>query len=219
MADQPRRSNPNGPEATPEYLPNSSLHPKVRARKSADMKRSLDPSNFAPGSRKHQHATKLIALRNLRHQAVKNGLVEHGLQPTQVLQRLIDDAFIDYHIEQQQQQDLRAAGKHTAGAKLRALRREAAYFASLALQYSISDRQTRILEAQTQLVATLLQQTLRHPDINLPESKIRKIPAIMEQAAQNLQALAQESSTAAPLPPPTDLVDPNPRIPPHRLAS
>lgn len=206
---RPTEVNPYGPEAIPGYLPNPGLQTRaIRLRREAT-KRGNETTNLIPGSRKYQAAVRRQKLQELRDKAVQSGLVEHGLSPVKVLQRLIDDAFIEYSMEQDRQNELHAEGKKTASAKLRSLRREAAYYASMALQYSISDRQTRIQEAQTQLVATLLQQTLRHPDINLSEAKIRKVPQIMEQAAENLQALAAEHTPAQ-----EDKIQ---SIPPHRL--
>jgi len=133
----------------------------------------------------------------MRDRAVKAGLVEHGLKPTEVLQRLIDDAFIEYALEDQEVKDSQAKGQRTATTRLRQLRKDAAYFASLALQYNIADRHARQEEIRTQLLATLLQQVLRDPSINLPEKKIKRIPQLLEARATDLQNSIQAGTASA----------------------
>jgi hypothetical protein len=150
----------------------------------------MDKNRYHPKSKKYRQLERLEKLRQIRDKAVRAGLVEHGLSPVRVLQRLIDDAFVDYSMEQTRIRELEAQGVRTTTSKLQRLRKEAAYYASLAMQYNIADRQTKAQEAQTQLLATLLQQTLRHPDINLSEAKIKKIPALLEEQAQSMQRLA-----------------------------
>ena len=194
------RANPNGPEATAEFAPNSMRHPKVKVRihrghealKAKDERNDRlnpgeEPAKYRKGSRKYLADKRRIHLEQIRTRAIAAGLVEHGLAPTQVLQRLIDDAFIEYAVEDQAAKDAEADGKKHSHTLLRALRKDAAYFASLALQYNIADRHARQEEIRTQLLATLLQQVLRDPSINLPEQKIRRIPALLEARATSLQ--------------------------------
>jgi len=200
-------SNPDGPEATETKPPNSHQHPATKRSISRGVKAHNDRHDHR--SKKAQRTKKLRALNAIRDKAVKSGLVEHGLAPIQVLQRLIDDSFIDYMVERHNRDQAEADGKKFSDQKLRSLRKEAAYFASIALQYNIGDRMAKVQEARTALLAQLLQQTLRHPDINLPEAKIRKIPGILEQTATQLQG------EISPPPDKNNLE----RIPPHRLAS
>ena len=188
--------NPNGPEATEDFAPNSMRHPSVKVRikrgqaagEAARERRDRLPSGkYRRNSPKWRAEQRRLHLREMRNRAVKAGLVEHGLKPTEVLQRLIDDAFIEYAVEDQETKDRQAKGRKVATTRLRQLRKDAAYFASLALQYNIADRHARQEEIRTQLLATLLQQVLRDPTINLSEAKIKRIPALLEARATSLQ--------------------------------
>jgi len=203
--------NPNGPEATAEFAPNSMRHHTVKVRikrgmAAGEARRERDdtlPSGkYRRNSPKWRAQQRQQHLLQMRDRAVKAGLVEHGLKPTEVLQRLIDDAFIEYAIEDQEIKDAQAKGQKAATTRLRQLRKDAAYFASLALQYNIADRHARQEEIRTQLLATLLQQVLRDPTINLPEAKIKRIPALLEARAVSLQdSIVSATGNASHQPP------------------
>ena len=138
-------------------------------------------------AKKRQNQARNAELLRMREQWVKEGLVEHGLSPIASLQRIVDDATLRYLAEVHANEQRRAAGERVSDTRERALAREAAYFNTLALQYHIADRQTRVQEQRTALLAELLGAVLRHPDISLPEGKIRKIPALLEQEALRIQ--------------------------------
>lgn len=147
-------------------------------------------------------------IQDLRTRAVQAGLIEHGLDPIQVLQRLIDDGFIDYMLARQEYDSFVASNeteqiknlehpllKETRRLERRMLayRREAAYLSGLSVQYNLQDRQTRVAEARIQLFMQALQQTLRHPDINLSPDKVKLIPRIMKEKLMNLRADEKDS--------------------------
>lgn len=204
-----RTPNPNGPNVTEDHAPNPDKTAIVKRRKSRGhrLEKKSHPERYIKGSPKWQRAERLRRLAQIRKQAVTSGLVEHGLKPWQVLQRLIDDAFIDYATEQADINHREQQGKPITRHRLLKLRRDAAYYASLALQYNIADRQTSAMEAQTQMFATLLQMALRDPEINLTERKIRKIPALIEAKARELQQVAHSYD-------PTQDAD---HVPPHQF--
>lgn len=157
----------------------------------------------ARAATKAQRRARLKELEELRTRAVQAGLVEHGINPINVLQRLIDDAFMQYVMAQQDYDNWIADHPEldnkidTRNPKLvelrrlenrvRAYRREAAYFSGLSVQYNLQERQTQVAEARIQLFMHALQQTLRHPDIDLTPDKVKLIPGIMKQKINDLR--------------------------------
>lgn len=133
-------------------------------------------------------------LEELRTRAVQAGLVEHGLNPIDCLQRLIDDAMIAY-ILHQQEADAYLTSTPKPDPKLikqyetqaRSLRREAAYFAGLSVQYNLQDRQTKVQEGRLILMVELIQRVLRHPDIDLAPDKIKEVPRLMQQSLRTIR--------------------------------
>lgn len=156
----------------------------------------------ARAATKEQRRARLKELEELRTRAVQAGLVEHGINPINVLQRLIDDAFMQYMLAQQDYDNYtvdhpelgkiidarnpKLAELRRLENRVRAYRREAAYFSGLSVQYNLQERQTQVAEARIQLFMHALQQTLRHPDIDLTPDKVKLIPGIMKQKLAEL---------------------------------
>lgn len=155
---------------------------------------------------KAQRLQRYKELEELRTRAIQAGLVVHGLNPVEVLQRLIDDAFIAYALAQQEADEyLTSTSNNLLDQKVirnnenraRALRREAAYFAGLSVQYNLQDRQTKVQEARLGLMVTVIQRVLRHPDIDLPPEKVRQIPRLMQKTLHTMRQGQQDQEEAA----------------------
>lgn len=177
--------------------------PKGRpTRKSALQVAQAKDRETVKAATKAERQQRLAELNELRTRAVQAGLVEHGMDPIHVLQRLIDDAFINYLMAQQDYDNFLVAnpnlGIDTRNPKLselrrlenrvRAYRREAAYFSGLSVQYNLQDRQVRVAEARIALFLQALQHTLRHPDIDLTPDKVKLVPGIMKQKLLDMRS-------------------------------
>jgi hypothetical protein len=127
-------------------------------------------------------------LKALRDQWVKEGVVQHGVSPEQALQRVIDDSTFRYLTECKINDDRRDAGEIVSDRRERNLAKDVAYYTTLAMQYNIADRQTKVQEGRLVLMLELLQRACRHPDINLPYDKVKLLPRIMK---DELAALRQ----------------------------
>jgi hypothetical protein len=126
-------------------------------------------------------------LKALRDRWVKDGVVQHGLSPEQSLQRIIDDATFRYLGECQMNDERRDAGEIVSDRRERTLAKEAAYFNTLAMQYNIADRQTKVQENRLDLMVALIQRVLREPDISLSPDVVRTIPRRMQAELHRIQ--------------------------------
>jgi hypothetical protein len=177
--------------------------PKTRAKSALQVAQAKERADVKAAT-KADRAARLEEMKEIRTRAVQAGLVEHGLDPIQVLQRLIDDAFIQYLLAQQDldgfladhpnvTDNLDTGSPYVKEARrlenrVRAYRRESAYFSGLSVQYNLQERQTQVAEARIALFMQAMQQALRHPDIDLPPDKYKLLPGIMQKALQDLRS-------------------------------
>jgi hypothetical protein len=141
--------------------------------------------------RRDENRSKYRELVAMRDRWIKQGLVEHGIPPHEALQRIIDDSMLRYLEECAKNDGLRETGADVKDDREQRLRKDAAYFASLAIQYGLEERRVRVTEARTQLFQGALLHVVRHPDIGLDPSQVRKIPGLMKEYLDGLRAEGQ----------------------------
>lgn len=119
---------------------------------------------------------------------LRHGIVEHGINPLDALQRAIDDTTIDYltlrrYIDQRSDNP-EEQQTHPLQDRVHYLREAMVRYSVFATQYRIQEAQQRISEARTALLATALKEVLTR--LNLPPDTINQVPRLLiEQINQN----------------------------------
>lgn len=147
-----------------------------------------------------EHAADIYAQRHttfeaLRTALVKNGIVEHGLNPYEVIQRAIDDTTTDYlltrkRIESDTRGNIKKFANHELYDHMVEMREAAVRYSTFATQYDIQKRQLKLSESRIALLAVALRSTLT--DLGINPDQINRIPKLL------INTLQQHESTGNP---------------------
>lgn len=123
----------------------------------------------------------------LRTALVQNGIVEHGLNPYDVIQRAIDDVSLDYlllrrAIDRDTQGDPHKLTEHDLYMDMEHARECMVRYSTFAVQYDIQKRQLRLNEGRIALLAATLRVVLSNFDI--PQERIKEVPRLLIDALQ-----------------------------------
>jgi hypothetical protein len=137
----------------------------------------------------------------LRTALVQNGIVEHGLNPYEVIQRAIDDTTTDYllirqRIEKDTNGNIKLFTEHPLYSDMQQTREAMVRYSTFAAQYDIQKRQLKITEARIGLLAHALRHLLQGYGLN--PDQINEVPQKLIEVIRQ-----QESPTNPALPRPT----------------
>lgn len=118
----------------------------------------------------------------LRTALVQNGIVEHGLNPYDVIQRAIDDVALDYlllrrTIDKDADGDPEKLTSHDLYMDMEHARECMVRYSTFAMQYDIQQRQLKLTESRVALLAASLRVVLINFDI--PPERLREIPRML----------------------------------------
>jgi hypothetical protein len=158
--------------------------PKTRAKRAAQAKQNRHRN----GLPRHQYladiyAEKYTTFDALRSAMVQNGIVEHGINPYEVIQRAIDDTTVDYML-------LRRATKgnpnklteHPLYPTMESMREAMVRYSTFAMQYDIQRRQLKLSETRVALLAATLRTVLTQ--LGLTHDQIKQVPQLLIAAIQ-----------------------------------
>jgi hypothetical protein len=136
-------------------------------------------------ARRARNRKKYQELLAVRTEAVKSGLVPHGIDPVRALQTVIDNAVFRYLGEVATNEKLRADGAVLSDRRERSLEKDVAYFATLAMQYNLADRQVNVAEARIALMVRVISEAAA--EIGIPREQVKLLPAAMQGALQRMR--------------------------------
>lgn len=131
---------------------------------------------------------------------VRNGIVDQGIPPYDVIQRAIDDTTMDYmlvrqRIEKDTGGNPTSTAEHPLHEHMVRMREAAVRYSTFALQYNIAQKQLQISETRTAILATTLRTVLT--DLGVAPEKIRQVPALLiEQLKQEQPHMDEDKATA-----------------------
>jgi hypothetical protein len=171
--------------------------PKTRAKRLAaeQARKNGTPLLTASGrtTPKHEYLADIYAERYttfdaLRQAMVQNGIVEHGINPYEVIQRAIDDTTTDYlllrrAIDKDTKGDPAKLVNHPLYEYMEHMREAMVRYSTFAMQYDIQKRQLRLSETRVALLATTLRTVLT--DLGLTQDQIKQVPRLLIEAIQN----------------------------------
>lgn len=171
--------------------------PKTRARREAQaaQDRNGKPILTASGRREPKHAyladiyaEKYNTFAALRTAMVQNGIVEHGINPYEVIQRAIDDTTTDYlllrrAIDKDTHGDPQKLVDHPLYDYMEHMREAMVRYSTFAMQYDIQKRQLRLSETRVALLATTLRTVLQNLGLN--QDQIKAVPKLLIEAIQD----------------------------------
>jgi hypothetical protein len=171
--------------------------PKTRAKRLAaeQARKNGTPLLTASGrtTPKHEYLADIYAERYttfdaLRQAMVQNGIVEHGINPYEVIQRAIDDTTTDYllvrrAIDKDTHGDPQKLVDHPLYEYMEHMREAMVRYSTFAMQYDIQKRQLRLSETRVALLATTLRTVLT--DLGLTQDQIKQVPRLLIEAIQN----------------------------------
>jgi hypothetical protein len=157
--------------------------PKTRAKQEALHQLALR-ENFR-GYREQDPDTRANTLTALKSEILKKGIVEHNIQPEDALQRAIDDTTGDYLLLRSRiraeigddSDRLQEFFDHELYPEAERLKSQMAQLSTIALQYKLADRNMRLDESRTALLAFTLQRTLEQ--LGVEYEVIRRVPGLM----------------------------------------
>jgi len=134
----------------------------------------------------------------LRHAMLSNGIVEHGVNPYDCIQRAIDDVTTDYlllrnRIDKDTRGDPELLIDHPLYDYMERMREAMVRYSTFAMQYDIQKRQLKLSETRVAVMAQALRITLTQLGFN--HDQIRQAPRMLIEAIQ-----AQEPKTNAHAP-------------------
>jgi hypothetical protein len=118
---------------------------------------------------------------------VQRGIVDHGINPYDVIQRAIDDTALDYMlIRDQIDKDTHGDPNKLEGHPLyefhERVREAMVRYSTFAMQYDIQKRQLKLSESRVALLATTLRNTLI--TLGLTQDQIKAVPKLLIEAIQ-----------------------------------
>jgi hypothetical protein len=113
---------------------------------------------------------------------VHNGIVDHGINPYDVIQRAIDDTTTDYlllrrTIDKETNGDPSLLVDHELYPYMEHMREAMVRYATFATQYDIQRRQLKLSEARVALLSHTLRDVLQ--DLGLTHEQIREVPRLL----------------------------------------
>lgn len=135
--------------------------------------------------RREENQRKYRELVAMRDRAIKQGLVEHGIPPHEALQRLIDDAMLRYLEECAKNDQAREAGEDVNDGREERLRKAAAYFAGLAIQYGLEERRVRVEERHVALIGAALQ--IACAKLGIGAQEFKQVPKLLKAALDEIR--------------------------------
>lgn len=171
--------------------------PKLRAkREAAKLNGHRTP--------KHQHLSDIYAGKYnsfdaLRAAMVQGGIVEHGINPYEVIQRAIDDTATDYlllrrAIDEDTKGDPNKIVEHRLYDHMEHMRESMVRYSTFAMQYDIQKRQLRLSETRVALLATTLRTVLT--ELGLNPDQIKRVPQLLIEAIQAEEPRSPGGNTA-----------------------
>src|SRR3954449_4340580 len=165
--------------------------PKTRARREAQKAAQANghPNLKASGrtTPKHEYLADIYAERYntftaLRTAMVQNGIVEHGINPYEVIQRAIDDTTTDYlllrrAIDKDTHGNPEAIVSHPLYDYMEHMREAMVRYSTFAMQYDIQRRQLKLSETRIALLATTLRTVLTQ--LGLTHDQIKQVPRLL----------------------------------------
>lgn len=159
--------------------------PKRRAQRQAGIRRHPEPTHedIARVYRKNTWNN----FEALRTALVQNGIVEHGLNPYDVIQRAIDDVALDYMllrktIDKDSQGNPEKLTNHPLYMDMEHARECMVRYSTFAMQYDIQKRQLKLTESRIALLAATLRVVLQN--FGIPQDQIRNVPRLLIDALQ-----------------------------------
>lgn len=141
---------------------------------------------------KHQYladiyAEKYTTFDALRTAMVQNGIVEHGINPYEVIQRAIDDTTVDYMLLRRQiDKDTKGnpanLTSHPLYPHMESMREAMVRYSTFAMQYDIQRRQLKLSETRVALLAATLRTVLTQ--LGLTHDQIKAVPRLLIEAIQ-----------------------------------
>lgn len=131
---------------------------------------------------------------------VQNGIVDHGINPYEVIQRAIDDTSIDYlllrkKIDRETHGDPNKLINHPLYDHMEHIREASVRYSAMAMQYDIQRRQLRLSESRIALLAHTLREIL--PQLGVPPDQIKRVPQLLiEQVKHQQPSFNQNKATA-----------------------
>ena len=167
--------------------------PRTRARREAQKKGRPGLAHSNRTAPKYQYLADIYAERYntfdaLRQAMVENGIVEHGINPYDVIQRAIDDTTTDYlllrrQIDKDTHGDPEALVDHPLYDYMEHMREASVRYATFATQYDIQKRQLKLSETRVALLAHTLRTV--GENLGLTNDQIKQIPTLLiEQVAK-----------------------------------
>jgi len=137
------------------------------------------------------YAEKYTTFHALRNAMVQNGIVEHGINPYDCIQRAIDDVTTDYlllrkAIDKDSHGDPDLLTDHPLFPYMEHMREAMVRYSTFAMQYDIQKRQLKLSETRVALLATALQTTLK--TLGLNQDQIRQVPRLLIEQVKNNQS-------------------------------
>jgi hypothetical protein len=171
--------------------------PKTRARREAEAQARKNGKPLLTASKqlnpKHEYLADIYAERYttfdaLRQAMVQNGIVEHGINPYEVIQRAIDDTTTDYlllrrQIDKDSKGDPTRLVEHPLYEYMEHMREAMVRYSTFAMQYDIQKRQLRLSETRVALLATTLRTVLT--GLGLTHDQIKAVPRLLIEAIQS----------------------------------
>jgi|SRR5580765_825384 len=136
----------------------------------------------------------------LRAAMVQNGIVEHGLNPYEVIQRAIDDTSMDYlltrrKIDKDSKGDPNKLVDHDLYDHMVSMREAMVRYSTFAMQYDIQRRQIRLSETRIALLAATLRDIL--PKLGVEQQTIKQVPRLLvEYLSKNQPNMDPHKATA-----------------------
>jgi hypothetical protein len=153
-------------------------------RKSLGKAKSREQQLAEREKRRQDHAE----VRELFFEWRREGIVQHGTNPVEALQALIDRAFENWQMEVLRNQRKAEAGEEVDLTQERSLAKESAYYDDIAMRYDLSKQWLKLnilTEARRAYVAEVMKRSLI--DLGIPEEQMKQLPALIAEHAQRLE--------------------------------
>jgi len=173
--------------------------PRTRAKKAAQeqAKKNGKPILTASGRLEPKHkyladiyAEKYTTFNALRNAMIQNGIVEHRINPYDVIQRAIDDTATDYllirrAIEKDSHGDPEQLTDHPLFPYMERMREAMVRYSTFAMQYDIQKRQLKLSESRIAMLAVVLKTVLHNLGLN--QEQIQAAPGMLIEAVMDAQ--------------------------------
>jgi hypothetical protein len=133
------------------------------------------------------YAEKYTTFDALRQAMIHNGIVEHGINPYEVIQRAIDDTTTDYlllrrQIDRDSHGDPQKLVDHPLYDYMEHMREAMVRYSTFAMQYDIQKRQIKLSETRVAVLAVALKTTLTNLGLN--PDQIKATPRLLIDAVK-----------------------------------